>query len=85
MARHKMHHERFARLAMKVEAGEPPCMSAAEDWEAGHRWMDELAPPADAAPLLPDNAGMQSAYLGARDFYGCQTSLLLGYNLPAKT
>ena len=49
---------------MKVEAGEPPCMSPAEDWEAGHRWMDELAPPADAAPLLPDSAGMQSLSRG---------------------
>ena len=57
LARHKMGHDRFARLAAKVTLAEPPCMSEAEDWESQHAWMDELAPPPDtnsALPSIPD-------------------------------
>ena len=31
--RHRLHHEWFERLAGKVVAVSPPCMSDAEDWE----------------------------------------------------
>ena len=55
-----MVHERFNLLAAKVTLHEPPCMSDAEDWEAGHAWVDDLAPPpepAAALPPMPDPAG----------------------------
>ena len=60
MGRHKMAHECFSLLAAKVTLHEPPCMSDAEDWEAGHSWVDDLAPPpepAAALPPMPDPAG----------------------------
>ena len=53
MARHKMGHEKFARLAAKVTTADPPCMSDAEDWESQNGWMDELAPPPDTSSALP--------------------------------
>lgn len=72
MGRHKMAHERFSLLAAKVTLHEPPCMSDAEDWEVGHSWVDDLAPPpepAAALPPMPDPAGAPSAVspgLGSR-------------------
>ncbi len=59
MARHKMVHEKFARLAERVTLQEPPCMSEADDWESNNRWIDDLVPAADATsslPALPDAA-----------------------------
>ena len=57
MQRHKIHHEKFARLAGKLLAHDPPCMSSADDWESSNAWMDELAPPPKPETLmssLPD-------------------------------
>lgn len=59
MARHKMVHERFARLAERVTLQEPPCMSDADDWESNNRWIDDLVPvpePVNSLPTLPDAA-----------------------------
>ncbi|BDA44527.1 Serine/threonine-protein kinase TOR [Coccomyxa sp. Obi] len=59
MARHKMVHERFARLAERVTLQEPPCMSDADDWESNNRWIDDLVPPPEpvnSLPTLPDAA-----------------------------
>jgi len=63
MARHRTAHERFSLLAAKVTLREPPCMSDAEDWEAGHGWVDDLAPPpepAAALPPMPDPSGARA-------------------------
>lgn len=57
MARHRMVHEKFARLAERVMLQEPPCMSEADDWESNNRWIDDLVPALDATtslPALPD-------------------------------
>jgi len=46
-----------------VTLREPPCMSDAEDWEAGHGWVDDLAPPpepAAALPPMPDPSGARA-------------------------
>jgi hypothetical protein len=45
--RHRLHHEWFERLAHKVCAVSPPCMSDAEDWEGaavgvGGSWAMEI-------------------------------------------
>ena len=60
MQRHKIHHEKFARLAAKLLAHDPPCMSEAQDWETSNAWLDTLVPPPRPETLtssLPDAPG----------------------------
>ena len=42
VARHRIQHEWFERLANKVMSAEPPCMSNAEDWESAGGWATEI-------------------------------------------
>ena len=63
MQRHKLHHEKFQRLAAKLLTHDPPCMSEAIDWESSNAWMDHLAPPPKPETLsssLPDAPGEQN-------------------------
>lgn len=60
MQRHKTQSDKFTRLAAKLLAHDPPCMSDAQDWESGNAWMDLLAPPPRPETLtssLPDAPG----------------------------
>jgi hypothetical protein len=60
MAKHRLHHERFERLAAKASRAAPPCMVDQEDWEAPS-WMSEAdVPESDSAAnasLVPDITG----------------------------
>ena len=62
MAKHRIAHDQFSQLAVKLVKAAPPCMSSTDDWEPTAAALEELNlslehdNPAAVTPL-PDASG----------------------------
>ena len=62
MAKHRMAHDQFSQLAVRVVKAAPPCMSSSDEWEPTAAALEELDlslehdNPAALTPL-PDASG----------------------------